>query len=105
MELHENLGIKKDLLLQIQYIISKCSHVKKAVIFGSRARGDYKINSDIDIAIIGENVSYKDLNFIENGLSELNTALDFDIVPFEKISKTELRKNIYQDGVEIYVNE
>jgi hypothetical protein len=28
MELHENLGIKKDLLLQIQYIISKCSHVK-----------------------------------------------------------------------------
>ena len=42
----------------IKYIIKALEQhdeIEKAVIFGSRAMGNYKKGSDVDIAIIGEN--------------------------------------------------
>ncbi|WP_411678913.1 nucleotidyltransferase domain-containing protein [Clostridium thailandense] len=103
MELHEKLGIKKHLLIQIQDIVSKCINVEKALIFGSRAKGNYKKNSDIDIAILGKDVSLKELNIMVDSLNELSTVLDFDVINIETISKKELLDNILKDGVEIYV--
>ena len=103
MELHEKLGIKKHLLIQIQNIVSKCTSVEKTLIFGSRARGNYKENSDIDIAVLGKNISLKELNIIVDSLNELSTALDFDVINIQNLSKKELLDNILKDGVEIYV--
>lgn len=103
MELYEKLGIKSELLLQIQAIISKCKSVKRAYIFGSRARGDYKYNSDIDIAISGKDVSSNDFYYIEDELNKLNTAFEFDLVVLEKLSKVKLKENIEKEGIEIYV--
>ena len=44
----------------IKYIrkaLEKYDEIEKAVIFGSRAMGNYKKGSDVDIAIIGKDVS------------------------------------------------
>lgn len=102
MKLEEKLGIKKELLIQIQSIFSKFRCVERAVIFGSRARGDYKYNSDIDIAVSGSDMTFKDLNFICDELNELNTAFTFDLLDMKNISKKELRDNIEKEGIEIY---
>lgn len=104
MELYEKLGIKRDLLAKIIDIISSCSSVEKALVFGSRARGDYKDTSDIDIAISGKDITSKELNIIEDNINMLNTALNFDIIYLEKTYKKELIENIKKDGVEIYAN-
>lgn len=105
MELHKKLGIKKELLTKIIDIISKSSNVEKALVFGSRARGDYKSTSDIDIAISGANITSRELNIIEDNINLLNTPLDFDIIHLDKISKKELIENIKKDGVEIYADK
>ncbi|MTK10604.1 MAG: nucleotidyltransferase domain-containing protein [Clostridiaceae bacterium] len=83
-------------------IVSKYEHVEKVLVFGSRARGEYKNNSDIDIAIFGSMLDKKGFNAIESDIRELNTVLDFDIVHFEDLSKLSLKSNIIKDGVEIY---
>ncbi|WP_278382382.1 nucleotidyltransferase family protein [Clostridium tyrobutyricum] len=80
MKLEEKLGIKKELLIQIQKTFSKFKNVDCAVVFGSRARGDYKYNSDIDIAILGEDITSKDFNSICDRLNQLNTAFTFDVL-------------------------
>lgn len=102
MKLEEKLGIKKELLIQIQGIFSKSKGVERAVIFGSRAKGDYKYNSDIDIAVSGSNMTFRDFNFICDELNELNTAFTFDLLNMKNISKKELRNNIEKEGIEIY---
>jgi predicted nucleotidyltransferase len=80
LKLEEKLGIKKELLIQIQSIFSKFKCVETAVIFGSRARGDYKYNSDIDIAVSGSNMTFRDFNLICDELNGLNTAFTFDLL-------------------------
>lgn len=94
-------GFSDELLNDIIGILSKRDNVKLAMIFGSRARGDYKNNSDIDICIFGD-IPAIELNLIIDELKELNTSLDFDVVNFEKTKKEELKKNILKDGVTIY---
>ena len=102
MKFHEKLGVKENLLNRIIDIVSKYEYVEKVLIFGSRARGDYKSSSDIDIAICGSMIDKKEFNIIEDEIRGINTVIDFDIVYFEDLSKVSLKNNIIRDGVEIY---
>lgn len=102
MELHKKLGLKEDLLQQIKNTISNNSKIKKAVIFGSRARGSFRKNSDIDIAVWSDALSPSELNMLKFQLESLNTALTFDLLHFEKLCKAELKKNIEGEGITIY---
>ena len=68
------------------------------IIFGSRARGDYKKTSDIDIAIDCED----DIGFPSEILEEdIPTLLKFNVVHLRKVNK-ELRKEIIKEGIVIY---
>lgn len=98
-------GIPSNLLNEIIRIISKYKNVERAVIFGSRARGNFKKVSDIDICIFGDDMTHKEMNLMEFEIKEIDTPLDFDVINFKSISKDELKKNILNDGVEIYVRE
>ncbi|SUY66782.1 nucleotidyltransferase domain-containing protein [Clostridium tetani] len=64
-----NFGLRESDLEYIVNIISGFDEIEKAYIFGSRAKGNYKPGSDIDIAIYGENINL-DL------LSKLNSILE-----------------------------
>ncbi|AVP56061.1 hypothetical protein K144313037_p10150 (plasmid) [Clostridium tetani] len=105
MEYYNKMGISLQLFEGIKNIISKNPKINKAVIFGSRARGDYKKTSDIDICIYGKDIQNIDINLLEDSLKEIDTPLDFDIVYFDKISKEALKINIEKDGILIYAKK
>ena len=69
----------------------------KIVLFGSRARGDNRERSDIDIAVFGV-LKEKQPAFIQ-AVGSLPTLLDFDIVFITDNTNEALMKNISQDGV------
>lgn len=101
----KKFGIEKDILDKIIEIFKKYKQVKKVCIFGSRARGDHKKTSDVDICIWleddGENLIYR----IEDELEEVDTILLFDIVVFSSITKESLKDIIIKEGVVIYERE
>lgn len=92
-------GLDKGLIDNIVNIVSKYSEVEKVCIFGSRARGDYKSTSDIDIAIFSQNISSTTMNIIRDEIDMLDTIYKSDIVHFEKLLKKELQHNILNEGV------
>ena len=71
----------------------------KFILFGSRARGDYKNTSDIDIAVI-KNVSDIDRYKIMNEIDLLDIIYKIDLVFVDKETKLELLESIKRDGVE-----
>lgn len=92
-------GLDDNKIAAIVLIISKYQAVQKAVIFGSRARGDSKYNSDIDIAIYTNGESVTGL------LPELDDAAGIyktNLVIMDRLTNGKLRQNIERDGVEIY---
>ncbi len=72
--------------------------VRRVILFGSRARGDNKERSDIDLAVSGG----KTAAFIADAETEIPTLLQLDIVDLDKPLQTELLQMIKTEGVTLY---
>ena len=53
-----NFSLDEKVIENIVKILEKYEEVKSAKIFGSRARGDYRKSSDIDIALFGDDLTH-----------------------------------------------
>ena len=72
----------------------------KIVLFGSRARGDNRERSDIDLAVYGLDDDKR--GYFWWDIDELPTLLKIDLVYVSGWTSEELLKNIERDGVVIY---
>lgn len=93
----EETGIRKEVIEEIRNFARKYQ-VKKVILFGSRARGDYKRTSDIDIAVSGGDFAEFALDVEE----ETSTLLEFDIVNLDREMQDELREAIEREGKILY---
>ena len=90
-------GISNKVIEEIQNIALK-NHVKKVILFGSRARGDFYKKSDIDLAVEGGNF----LGFSMSVDEETSTLLEYDIIELDRGISEKLLDSIKRDGVVIY---
>lgn len=95
-------GLKDSSISKMKNILLRYEEIEKAIIFGSRARGDYKKTSDIDIAIFSHNITSTRLNLLRNDFDELDIIYTVDLVDFYNVSKEELKNNIINEGVVIF---
>ena len=95
-----NYGISSEIYNEIIETFKKIPELCMVIIFGSRARGDYKKTSDIDLAVQFANEDKK-LKLIRL-LDEIKCVLKFDVINLETISNKELIENIKKDGIVIY---
>jgi predicted nucleotidyltransferase len=95
------LGLKGGELPIIVQIIASFPEIKKAVIFGSRAKGNYKSGSDVDIAIWA---TTNDSILRLAGFLHDETLLPykFDLLNYDTINNKELKEHIDRVGVEIH---
>ena len=92
-----NTGIKAEVIEEIRKLARKYD-VTKVILFGSRARGDFKRTSDIDIAVYGGDFD----GFYWDVKEKTHSLLMFDIVQADISISDELKEEIEKDGVVIY---
>jgi len=95
-------GLKEDVITNIQKVFSHFPEIEKVILYGSRAKGNYKNGSDIDLSIIGEGLNLSIQNKIELALDELYLPYTFDISLFHQISNEELIEHINRVGIFFY---
>jgi hypothetical protein len=95
------MNIDNELLASIIKILKKYD-VEKAVLFGSRARGDNRENSDIDIAFYTD--SKEVFHFLKDEMDQIDTILKIDLFDAKNIKKQPLLDGIKKDGIIIYEN-
>ncbi|MEQ6376347.1 HI0074 family nucleotidyltransferase substrate-binding subunit [Bacillaceae bacterium S4-13-56] len=76
--------------------------IEKVILFGSRARGDYKVTSDIDLAIIFRNDN-EEIHKIIDDLSEKKIIHTLDVVDYNKINNLKLKNYIDNEGKTIFL--
>ena len=92
-------GLDDKKINKIVSVFRKYAGVQKAVLFGSRARGDFKYNSDIDIAVYTDGRS---LTGLQSDLDEAVGIYKFNLINIDDIKNEKLRQNIEKEGEEIY---
>ena len=97
----ELFGLSPRSLKMIKDTFALFPEIKEAIIFGSRAMGNYKKGSDVDIALKG-NITQETLVKIYVKLDqELPLPYKFDLVNYQSISNEELKTHIDQYGVSL----
>ena len=99
-----DFGLKNDELSAVTNTFRNDPRILGAAIFGSRAKGDYKPYSDVDIALYGD-LNPFDVEAIIAGLEELPLVYKFDVVAYGLVKNPEFRQHIERVGVNIYNNE
>lgn len=85
--------------------LSSVSGVKKAILYGSRAKGNYKPFSDIDITLVGDSLSRRDLNVASCALDDLLLPYQIDLSLYDTLKNEDLIEHINHYGVEIFVRQ
>ena len=91
-------GLKDEQIEAIKKVFSQYPEVEQAIIFGSRAKGNFKPASDIDIALKGAALNNTVLNKISNALQDSALPYTFDLVLFQQITNKELIDHIERIG-------
>ncbi|WP_298551027.1 nucleotidyltransferase domain-containing protein [uncultured Parabacteroides sp.] len=86
----------------IDRIFSQYPHVEEAVVFGSRAKGNYKPGSDIDFAIKGSNLTREDLCSLAGAFEASLLPFFVDLLSYSSITNPDLKAHIDRVGVTIY---
>ena len=86
-------GIRPEVIEEIRNLAQKYD-IEKVILFGSRARGDFRRTSDIDIAVTGGDFARFALDVDE----ETSTLLEYDIVNLDRDMQDELRESIEKEG-------
>ncbi len=85
----------------IREVLRRHAEVTEARIFGSRAKGDFQPNSDVDLALWGR-ISLATLVAIAGELDELPLPYLFDVQAYDAIRHHPLREHIDRVGRSFY---
>jgi predicted nucleotidyltransferase len=97
-----DFGLHSDMIQAIIETISKNESIQKVVIYGSRAKGNYKPGSDIDIALYADALTLNEVNGIGIALDDLMLPYIFDLCVYNKINNKDLQKHIDRVGKIIF---
>ena len=95
-------GLKESTIDSINAVFSQYPDIEKAVLYGSRAKGNYREGSDIDLTLMGGKLSHAQLNRIEMQIDELLLPYTIDLSLFESIDNANLIDHIRRVGVVFY---
>lgn len=91
-------GLSENIVSKIADVLGQYPAIEKAVIYGSRAKGNFKIASDIDIALKGEKIDLKVLSDVSLKMDDLLLPYKFDLSIYKHISNPELLAHIDRAG-------
>lgn len=100
-----SFGISSNYITKINSVFRQYFNIDEVIIFGSRAKGNYRDSSDIDLAIKGKSIDLSTLQQIENKLEELYIPNFIDLIVFDKIENTDLVDHINRVGKQFYKRE
>lgn len=96
-------GLSDQTLQKIQDVFMRYPQVEEAVLYGSRARGDYKNGSDIDLTLHGgDALTHTILSRIANDLDDQLLPYTIDLSIFKNIRNPEMVDQIERVGVALY---
>ncbi|MCX6938364.1 MAG: nucleotidyltransferase domain-containing protein [Verrucomicrobia bacterium] len=97
-----NHGLSATTVEKIHKVLSLHPQVERAILYGSRAKGNFKPGSDIDLTLVGEGLAERIRGQIDEELDDLLLPYEFDLSVLDEITHAELLDHIKRVGVVFY---
>lgn len=100
-----SFGLKPEVINNINTVFSRHSTIEKAILYGSRAKGNYRRGSDIDLTLVGDGLTYNLLVKVATEIDDLLLPYKVDLSIYQQISNADLIAHIERVGQLIYCRE
>lgn len=98
-------GLEEEDIKAITKVLNQYNQVNRAIIYGFRAKGNYRPSSDIDLTLEGDNLDLNLLFGVENDLDDLLLPWKIDLSILKKIENPELVDHIERVGKVFFERE
>ena len=95
-------GLSDTVIKELQDVFRRHANIKKVLIFGSRSKGNYREGSDIDLAVVGNNIDYNQLLSILCEIDDLGLLYSVDLLDYKKKKGTPIGDHIDRVGQVFY---
>jgi predicted nucleotidyltransferase len=95
-------GLSDETLARIHDVLASHPEVEKAVLYGSRAKGNFRAGSDIDLCLIAPVLSLTQQLQIESELDDLLLPYKIDLSRFDTLDNAALIDHVQRVGVTLY---
>ena len=100
-----SFGLPPTTLDKLNSVFAQHRAIVSVLIYGSRAKGNYRTGSDIDLTIKGSEIFFAELMQIENQIDDLMLPYTVDLSHYKQLNNNELIGHIDRVGVEIYARD
>jgi predicted nucleotidyltransferase len=95
-------GLPDKAVAKLLSVFAAHPHVEQVILYGSRAKGNYRPGSDIDLTIVGNAVDWQELLRIDNEIDDLLLPYKWDLSLLRQIDNPDLLEHIRRVGVVFY---
>lgn len=95
-------GLSDATLATVRGILERHPGVEQAIVYGSRAKGNYKNGSDIDLTLIGAGLDFDTLGSIAGDLDDSDIPYKVDLSILANITNPNLVEHIQRVGKVFY---
>lgn len=96
-------GLPNSAIEALHNIFHQYPEIDVVKLYGSRAKGNYRLGSDIDLCIQAPNLGLHDLFKIDNDIDDLLLPWKVDLSLWHQIDNHELLEHINRLGVYFYI--
>jgi len=96
------LGLSPATLDKLNSVFKQHSAIDSVLVYGSRAKGNYRPGSDIDLTIKGNPLQFAELMQIEDQIDDLFLPYTVDLSQYAQLTNTDLIAHIDRVGMVIY---
>jgi len=96
------LGLSPPTLDKLCAVFQKHEAIESVFIYGSRAKGNYRVGSDIDLTIKGDVMPFIELMRIEDEIDDLYLPYMVDLSQYKQLKNIDLIEHIDRVGVSVY---
>jgi uncharacterized protein len=97
-----NHGLPAATVAKIHGVLLRHAEIERAILYGSRARGNFKPGSDIHLTLAGSGLGHDDLLKIMGELDDLLLPYTIDLSLLADLTHPELIDHISRVGVVFY---
>lgn len=95
-------GLSHDEISRLHGVFRRYPEIERVVIYGSRAKGNYRAGSDIDLTLYGE-MDWVAFNRLSVELDDLLLPYQIDLSLYGQLDSNEMKEHIRRAGKDFYI--
>ena len=98
-------GLPTATLDKLNSVFVRHNVIDAVLIYGSRAKGNFRVGSDIDLTLKGSEIAFAEFMQIEDQIDDLMLPYSVDLSQYQQLENADLIAHIDRVGVEIYAKD